>query len=198
MIISLLVLIQNIKKQQSSSNLNNETIYKLNTSPPLRNILLNHIDNYYNNELKHDLSSTTTTFVLLDCITKQTTLGWRRFIRGRLSSSFHPIHHNYFRSNKLGNCFKYLSWYRNIIQLLWQLHHTAWLEYCDNIHSPTKLKIMSASVKKTLLTLVDKYKTETDILPKCKKICFSCTKLQYLKWSTKELQRRLDTTRKIL
>ena len=74
-------------------------------------------------------------------------------------------------------------------------HHLA--GNCDNIHSPTKLNILISSAKITLLTLVGKYKIETNIIPKCKN-CFSCTKLQYLKWSTKELQRWFGTARKIL
>ena len=82
---------------------------KLHTPSSLRNILLHHIDNYYNNELKHDLPPITKMFVLLDCRTKQIILYWGHFIKGRLSSSFHPVLNNYFRPNKLGRRFKYFS-----------------------------------------------------------------------------------------
>ena len=88
--------------------------------------------------------------------------------------------------------------YRNIIQLLCKLHHTAWLEYCDNIHSLTKLNIIPSPAKTTLPILVEKNKIEAVILLKRKKIFFSCTKLQYLKWINKELQRWFGTARKIL
>ena len=140
----------------------------------------------------------TTIFVLLDCIIKITTIGLRGFFQDRISSSFHPILNNYFRSNKLGHRFKYSSWHRNIVQLLWQLHDTAWLEYCDNIYSPTNLKVLPSPVKNILLSLVKKYITEAGILPTYQNIFFSCAKLQYLKQNIKELQRWLGTARKIL
>ena len=150
---------------------------KLHIPSSIRNILLHHIDNYYNIELKHNLPPITKMFVLLDCITKQIILYWGHFIKGRLSSSFHPVLNNYFRPNKLGRRFKYFLWQRNIIQLLWQLHHNAWLEYCDNMHSPIKLNTLPSSAKNNFLTLTAKYKTEAYILPKHKKMFFSCTKL---------------------
>ena len=44
---------------------------KLHTPSLLRNLLLHHLDNYYNNELKHDLPRTASSIVLLDYITAQ-------------------------------------------------------------------------------------------------------------------------------
>ena len=95
-----------------------------------------------------------TPIVLLDCIAKQNTIGWGHFIRGRLSSSLYIVLNKYFLINKIGRRFKSLSWYRNIIKLLWQLHHTDWLEYCNNIHSSTKPNILQSPTKNTLITLI--------------------------------------------
>ena len=85
-----------------------------------------------------------------------------------------------------------------MIRFIWQLRHKAWLEYCDTIHAPPKLSTVPSPVQITLLALVQKYKIEANILPKHKKIFFDCTKLQYQKWSIKELQRWLSTARKII
>ena len=83
----------------------------------------------------------------MDGIAKQTSIEWGHFIRGRLTSSFHPVLNNYYRSNKLGRRFKSSTWYRHIIQLLWKIHHTAWIEYYDTIHTPTKLNTISSLEK---------------------------------------------------
>ena len=48
------------------------------------------------------------------------------------------------------------------------------------------------------MIIFEKYKLEASILPERKKIFFDCTKLQYRKWSTQELQRWLSTARKII
>ena len=85
-----------------------------------------------------------------------------------------------------------------MIRFMWQLYHKAWLEYCDTIHAPPKLSTLPSLAQITLLALVEKYKIEANILPKHKKIFFDCTKLQYQKWSIKELQRWLSTARKII
>ena len=161
-------------------------------------MILHHVNNFYNNTLLPNLAITTTNLTLDDCINNQTTIGWGHFIRGRLTLSFHSILNRYYRSNKLGRRFKSSNWYRTIIRVLWQLHHQAWLEYCDNIHTPPKLTTSPSPAKITLLALVEKYKLEASILPKHKKIFFDCTKLQYRKWITKELQRWLSTARKII
>ena len=88
---------------------------KLHTLPLFLNLIIHRVDNYYSNELHHDLSLTTTNPVFMDCITKQTSIGWGRFIRDRLTSYFHPVLNNYYRSNKLGRHFKSFIWYRHII-----------------------------------------------------------------------------------
>ena len=61
-----------------------------------------------------------------------------------------------------------------------------------------KISTLPSPSQITLLALVEKYKLEANILPKHKKIFFDNTKLQYQKWSTKELQRWLSTARKII
>ena len=158
---------------------------KLNTPTPLRNTIIHHVNNYYNSDFLPDLHNTTTNLLLDECMNKKTSIGWEHFIRGRLTSSFHPVINHYYRSNKLGHRFKSSNWYRNIIRFIWQLHHKAWLDYCDTIHVPPKITTLPSPAKNTLLALVEKYKIEANILPKHKKIFFDCTKLQYRKWNTK-------------
>ena len=114
-------------------------------------------------------------------LAKQMSIGWKHFIRGRITSSLDPVIDTYYRINVLGCRLKSSSWYRKIIQSLWKFHHTAWIEYCDTVHSSTKLNILPCPAKNALLTLVEKYQTEANILPKYKNIFFSCTKLHYLK-----------------
>ena len=92
---------------------------RLNTPPPPRNMILHHVNIFYNNDLLPDLPIITTNLTLDDCINKQTSIGWEHFIRGRLTSSFHPILNRYYRSNKLGRRFKSSNWCRNIIRVLW-------------------------------------------------------------------------------
>ena len=155
--------------------------------PPLRNIIIYHVDNYYNNDLHLDHSTTTNNPIFDKCIIKQASIGWGQFIRGRLRSSFHPVLNKYYRINKLGRRFKSSVWYRHIIKLLWKLHHTAWIEYCDSIHVPPTLTILASPAKILRLTLVAKINIEAEIHPEHKNIFFNCTTLQYLKWSTNEL-----------
>ena len=90
----------------------------LHTPLPLRNIIIHHIDNYYNNNLLSDPPTTKIALILKVCITNQTSIGWGHFIRGRLTSSFHPIINQYYQTNKLGRRFHSSVWYRNIIRLL--------------------------------------------------------------------------------
>ena len=52
------------------------------------------------------------------------------------------------------------------------MHHKVWLEYCDSVCIPQKSNTLPSPAKITLLTLVAKYKTETDILPTHKNIFF--------------------------
>ena len=134
-----------------------------------------------------DPPTTKNTLLLEAYITNQNSIGWGHFIRGLLESSFHPALNQYYRTNKLGRRFHSSVWYRTIIRLLWKIHHKAWLEYCDSGHIPQKFNTLSSPAKTTLLTLVAKYKTETDILPTHKNIFF-----------LKELQRWLSTARKII
>ena len=79
---------------------------RLNTPPQLRNMIFHHVNNYYNNDILPELTTTPTNLILDDCINKQTIIGWRHVIRGRLTLSFHPILNKYYRSNKLERRFK--------------------------------------------------------------------------------------------
>ena len=108
----------NLQKDTQMKTLTNR-LDRLNTPPPLRNMILHRVNNFYNNDLLPDLSITKTNLILDDCINKQTSIGWEHFIRGRLTSSFHPILNRYYRSNKLGRRFKSSNWCRNIIRVLW-------------------------------------------------------------------------------
>ena len=137
-------------------------------------MIIHKVNNYYNNDLLIDLPNSNTNLILDDCTKKQTSIG--DFIRGRLTSSFHPVINKYYRSNKLSRRFKSSTWYRNMIRFMWQLHHKAWLEYCDTIHAPPKLSTLLSPAQITLLALVEKYKIEANILPKHKKIFFDYTR----------------------
>ena len=114
----------------------------LNTPPPLRTMIINNVKNYYNNDFFLDLVNSNTNLIFDDYTNKQTSIGWEHFIRGRLTSPFNPVINKYYRSNKLGRRFKSSTWYRNMIRFTWQLHHKAWLEYCDTIHAPPKLSTL--------------------------------------------------------
>ena len=96
---------------------------KLHTLPQLRNNIVHHVDNYNNNDLLSDPPITKTTLILKACITHQTSIGWRYFIRDRLISSFHPVINQYYRTNKLRWRFHSSVWYRTIVRLLWKMHH---------------------------------------------------------------------------
>ena len=120
---------------------------KLHTPPQLRNIIVHRIDNYYNNDLLSNSPTTNTTLILKACITHQTSIGWEHFIRGRLTSSFHPVINQYYRIKKLGRRFHSSVWYRIIIRLLWKIYHKAWLQYCDFVHVPQKLTTLPSPAK---------------------------------------------------
>ena len=137
---------------------------KLHTHHTIIYLLIHYVDNCYNHELHHDLPSTTTSPVFLNYIAKQTAIGWEHFVRGKITSFLHPVINTYYRINKLRRRFTFSSWYRDIIQYSWQLHLAAWIEYCDANHSSTNLNIIPSPAKITLLTLVEKYKTEATIL----------------------------------
>ena len=64
---------------------------KLYTPPPLRNIVIYHVENYYNNDLLSYPPITNTTLILEACIKTQTSISWGYLIRGRLTSSFYPV-----------------------------------------------------------------------------------------------------------
>ena len=136
-------------RQQQTKKIANlrSRLDKLHTPPPIWDLLINHEDNYYNYELYFHLPSTPTNPTFIDGIAKQTSIGWEHFIRDRITSSLHPVINTYYRINKLGRRFKFSSWYRNIIHHLWYLYHTAWIEYCDTVHSSTKLNILSSLAK---------------------------------------------------
>ena len=91
---------------------------KSHTPPQLHNIIIYHVDNYYNNDFLLDPPITKTTLILEACITNQTLISGGHFVRGRLTSFFHPVLNRYYRINKLGRRFKSSVWYRNIIRLL--------------------------------------------------------------------------------
>ena len=109
---------------------------KLHTSPQFCNIIVYHTDNYYNNDLLLNLPTTKNTLLLEVYITNQTSIGWVNYIRGCLTSSFHPVINQYYRTHKLGRQFHSSVQYRTIIRLLWKIHNKAWLEYCDSVHVP--------------------------------------------------------------
>ena len=135
---------------------------------------------------------------MINCTHLQQHIGCGHFIRGRISASFHSPINTYFRCNHLGKCFACSFWFRSIIPFLWDLHHNAWLHYCNNIDSPDKTIRWITTAKSILLHIVDKYILEAKILPKNKRIFFACKKLQYQSWNITELQNWLSSARCIL
>ena len=55
-------------------------IDKLHIPPPIWDLLIHHVDNYYNYELHLDLPSTPTNPTFIDGIAKQTLIGWEHFL----------------------------------------------------------------------------------------------------------------------
>ena len=159
---------------------------KLHTPSQLCNLIIHHVDNYYNNVLKHNFPQTITTLAIYNCITYQNMIDWGYLTSGRISSSFHPVLRKYFRLSKPGH--------RNIIKLLW------------NSITPLDQNTVTISIphpKRTFYNLPQKYpsnlsKLKVIFFKKYKKIFFSYTDLSYLEWSTKELYRWLSSARKIL
>ena len=174
---------------------------KLHTPPFLRDIIINSIDAYNSNGLVNDIiesSSNKYQKEINTCAHLQQRIGWGHFLRGRISTSFHNPINWYYCQNHLGKRYTSSFWFRSIINFLWDLHHHAWINYCNSIHTPAKpIRIITTS-KSTLLNLVDKYILEAEILPKHKRLFFACKKLQYQLWSITELQNWLSSARKIL
>ena len=175
---------------------------KLHTLPFLHDTIINIIDRFYNDGLVDDIpASCSTSYNHIDIIhytRLQQRIDWGHFIRGRISTSFHSLINAYFCSNQLGKRFTSSSWFRSIIPFLWNLHHKAWIDYCNTIHSPDTTTRKITTAKSTLLKLVDKYILEATILPIYKKLVFSCKASNYQLWSITELQKWLSTVRGIL
>ena len=155
-------------------------IEKIHTSPFLRDTIINAIDKYYNNGLVDDIpesSSTSCNNEINQCTHLQQRIGWRHFLRGRISTSFHSPINFYYRSNYLDKRFTSAFWFRSLISFLWDLHHHAWLNYWNSIHTPDKTIRIITTAKSTLLNLVDKYILEMKILPKNKRLFSACKKI---------------------
>ena len=162
----------------------------------LRDIIINSIDKYYNNELVDDIKESCSNKYQKEintCAHLQQRIGWGNFLRGRISTSFHNPINIYYRQNHLGKRYTSSFWFRSIINFLWDLHHHAWTNYCNTIHTPAKTISIITTAKSTLLNLVDKYILEAKILPKHKMLFFACKKLQYQSWYITELQNWLNS-----
>ena len=174
---------------------------KLHTPPFLRDSIINAIDKYYNNGLVDDITASCSTSFkreINNCTYLHQCIGWEHFLRGRISTSFHSPINYYYRSNHLGKRFTSSFWFLPLITFLWDLHHNAWLNYCNSIHTPDKTIHIITTAKSTLLNLVDIYILEAKILPKHKRLFFACKKSQYQSWNITELQNWLSSERRIL
>ena len=110
----------------------------LHTPPFLWDNIINIIDKYYNNGLVDDITASCSTSFKEDinnCTYHQQCVDWGHFLRGRISTSFHSPINFYYRSNHLGKRFTSSFWLRSLIPFLWDLHHNAWLHYCNSIHT---------------------------------------------------------------
>ena len=133
-------------------------------------------------------------------LAKQISIGWEHFIRGRITSSLDPVIDTYYRINVLGCRLKSFSWYRKIIQSLWKFHHTAWIEYCDTVHSSTKLNIPLSPTKNAFLTLVEKTKLKPIFSRSIRRFFIHETTLLKVEYqgSTALVKHRLQDTSAIL
>ena len=111
-----------------------------------------------------------------------------------ISTSFHSPFNSYFRSNHLGKRYTSHFWFRSLVPFLWDINHNAWLDYCNQIHSPDTTIRKISTVKSTQLHLVAKYILEVEILPTHKRLFFACKKSKYQSW----LQNWLISARRIL
>ena len=166
------------KKQPKVGNIS-FTQQGLHTPPFLRDIIINFIDKYYNNGLVDDIKESCSNKYQKEintCAYLQQRIGWGYFLRGRISTSFHNPINIYYRQNHLGKRYTSSFWFRSIIKFLWGLHHHAYTNYCNTIHTPAKTISIITTSQSTLLNLVDKYILEAKILPKHKMLFFACNK----------------------
>ena len=107
----------NAKKQRLSTI--QHKLDKQNNPPNLRDTILQFIDNYYNDELKHESIEMTfehqQSTTINQCLKKQKKLGRGYFIIGIISSSFHVIINCNYRSNHIDRRFKFSSWFRFLV-----------------------------------------------------------------------------------
>ena len=106
---------------------------KLHT-PSLFTILFSIISKITTKMISSIIFLTQVTLPITMIALRQNKIGWDHFIWSRISCSFYSVLNMHFSSNKLGRRFQSSFWYQNIIKLIWQLHQTAWTEYCDSIH----------------------------------------------------------------
>ena len=175
---------------------------KVHTPPFLCDNIVHSINRYYNNGLVDELPAYNPIPFnhqeIIHCTHLQEHIDWGHFLRGKISKSFHSPLNSYFRSNHLGKRSTSHFWSRSLIPFLWDLHHQAWLTYCNQIYSPDKTIHTITTAKSTLLHPVEKYMMEATILPKHKRLFFACKKLKYHSWNITQLQNWLNSSRSIL
>ena len=146
------------------------------TAPQLRNKIIENLRTLY--EMKPILDSlslhSTETEQTSDSINKifesQTEIGWKHFIRGRISIAFKSKLAYYFKTNKLGKIYCDQSWYSKVIAGLWSIHLTEQVNFSSAIHGGDNIDKNKATIKITLLNLVRKYYIASKQFPKYKKI----------------------------
>ena len=151
---------------------------KLHIPASLRDTIIHAINQYYNNSLVDDLPEyypiPFNYNEIINYTHLQDRIGWGHFLGGRISISFHSPLNSYLRSNHHGKRYTSHFWFNSLTPFLWDLHHNAWLDYCNHIHSPdTTIRKISTS-KSILLHLLAKYILEAKILPKHKRLFFVC------------------------
>ena len=149
---------------------------KLHTPPFLRDTIIHAINQYYSNGLVDDFLEYYPILFnhkeIINCTHLQDRIGWGHFLRGKISTSFYSPLNSYFRSNHLGKGYTSSFWFHSLIPFLWDLHHNAWLDYCNHIHYPDTTICKIPTAKSTLLHLAAKYILEAKFLPKHKTLFF--------------------------
>ena len=131
-------------------------------------------------------------------LASQTEIGWKHFIRGRISIAFKSQLVHYFNTNKLGKRYYVQSWYSKVISGLWSIHLTEWRNFSSTIHGVDNKDKDKATIKTTLLSIVRKYYIASQSLPKYKKIWVRWDITRYNKFSIEQQRRLIGTARDIL
>ena len=179
-------------------------LQKWHTPPQLRNKIIENLRTLYEMDpildslYLHSTETKQTSESINKIVASQSEIGWKHFIRGRISKTFKPQLSYYFKTNKLGNRYYVQSWYSKVIAGLWSIHLTKGRHFSSAIYGGDNKSKDKATIKPTLLKIERKYYIASKPLPKYKKICFRRDITKYKKISIYHLRKWIRTARDIL